>query len=150
MFKEKKIRVNKSDLTEIVNMIVDIHNDYVSRLKEKEKEIANLTKSLADAQHENAVLTLQIDKKENQIEKLIKESDLMEKSIKVLESRIKELKSNEITKKAIMDFLQDCGIYLKKSYEIVRENHALKKPSKKDLQLEKMEKISVDAKEKMK
>ena len=150
MFKERKIKVNKRDLTAIENMIIDIHNDYVSRIKEKDKEIANLTKSLADVQHENAVLTLQVDKKENQIERLKKESDLKEKSIKVLESRIKELKASEITKKAIMDYLAECRTYLKNSNELAKENHALKKPSKKDLQLESMGKVSSDAKAKMK
>ena len=148
MFKEGKVKVNKRDLTNIENMIIDIHNDYVSRIREKEKENYSLSQSLANVQHENAVLTLQVDKRDNQIEKLKKEKDLMEKSIKVLENRIKELKANEITKKKLMKFFDECRTYLINSNEVAKENHALKKPNKKDLQY--LGKVSSDAKEKMK
>lgn len=134
----------------IEDMVIKISNDYVSKINEKEKEIANLKKEVSDTNHDNGVLILKVDKLENKIDRLEKELNLSKKANKVLEDRIKELKSNGITNKTIMDCLNDCRELLKNTNEVAKENHKLKKPTKKDLKLESMGKVSSDAKAKMK
>lgn len=137
-------------LNAIEDMAIDIHNDYVRRLNEKEKELNTLKTELNKMTKDWSDAFLLNDKKDNKINRLEKELDLSKKANKVLEDRIKELKSNETTKKAIMDYLKECSELLKNTNEVAKENHKLKTPTKKALRLESMGKVSSDAKEKMK
>lgn len=134
----------------IEDMVIDIHNHYTDMIKEKDKEIANLKAELNKISKEWSDEFVQNGKKDNTIEKLKKELDLSIKANKVLEDRIKELKTNETTKKSIMDYLKECTELLKNSNEIAKENHKLKKPNKKDVKLSIMGKVSDDTKEKLK
>ena len=147
MFK-KFFKTNRGTLNVIEDMVIDIHNHYVSMIKERDKEIANLNAELEKTTKEWSDAFLLNDKKDNKIEKLAKELELSKKANKVLEDRIKELKAKETTNKAIMSYLKECSELLQKSNEIAKENHALKKPNKKDLQY--LGKVSSDAKAKMK
>ena len=61
-----------------------------------------------------------------------------------------ELKEAKSDKKKMFDYLKKAGELLKNSNEIAKENHALKKPTKKDVKLSIMGKVSSDAKAKMK
>lgn len=150
-------KVNQADLTAIENMLSDIHNDYVARIHELEKDNSNLKKDRDKALCDWGKLAITVEKKDNEIEKLKKQLDLSQKANNVLKDciesqkkTIKELKCNEIMKETILDFCKDCRELLLKANSVSQENHRLKAVTKKDLALEKFYKVPKEVKERLK
>lgn len=146
----KKIKVNREDLTAIENMVVDIHNDYVKRIQELEKENCNLKSELDKIQHEKFEIELKLNKTSDNVEIQENKIELGIKANKVLEDRIKELKNSEATKKIIIEYLSDCRDLLTRANEIFQENKVLKKENKKNIKGYERTNISSETRKKLK
>ena len=150
MLKEiKKIvgRTKNGTLNSIEDMVININNNYVARINEGEEKQKKYEKQIEDLTHEYCNTKLDLMHAQNKIEQKDKIIILLKSQLEMKDAELKEAKSD---KKKMFDYLKKAGELLKNSNEIAKENHALKKPTKKDVKLESMGKVSSDAKAKMK
>ena len=123
-------------------MIIDIHNDYVKRIQDLEKDKTNLVKELNEVYREKCSIEIKLDNILDTVASQKKEIELGKKANKVLEDRIKELNK-------LNGFYKECKeLLLNANKSTTKETH--KKATLKDLKLEKYNKISPEAKEKLK
>ena len=115
----------------------------INMLKEIKKFVGRTKNGTLNA-IEDMVININNNYKIEQKDKII---ILLKSQLEMKDVELKEAKSD---KKKMFDYLKKAGELLKASNEIAKENHALKKPTKKDLKLESMGKVSSDAKAKMK
>ena len=140
-------RTKNGTLNAIEDMVININNNYVARINESEEKQKNYEKQIEDLTHECCNAKLDLMHAQNKIEQKDKIIILLKSQLEMKDVELKEAKSD---KKKMFDYLKKAGELLKASNEIAKENHALKKPTKKDLKLESMGKVSSDAKAKMK
>ena len=140
-------RTKNGTLNSIEDMVININNNYVARINEDEEKQKNYEKQIEDLTHEVCNSKLDLMRAQNRIEARDAKIAFLTEQLELKDVALKEAKSE---KKQLLDYLKKAGELLKTSNEIAKENHALRKPTKKDLKLESMGKVSSDAKAKMK
>ena len=140
-------RTKNGTLNSIEDMVININNNYVKRINENEEELKKYEREVKELTDECCNAKLDLMRAQNKIETYYVKITQLKRQLEIVTTELKDAKSE---KKKLLDYLKKAGELLKTSNEIAKENHALKKPTKKDVKLSIMGKVSSDAKAKMK